>query len=52
MVDNAPFDLVSVWLAFTGEATPGPAAAGTVRIRCAETGEVFDFIFSGNTVQR
>lgn len=52
VVDSAPFDLVSVWLAFTGEATPGPATAGTVQIRCAETGEVFDFILSGDTVRR
>ncbi|MCX5613325.1 MULTISPECIES: tyrosinase family protein [unclassified Streptomyces] len=52
VADNAPFDLVRVWLAFTGAATPGAATAGAVKIRCVETGEVFDFILTGNTVQR
>ncbi len=51
-VDSAPFDLVQVWMAFTGEATPGPAAGGGVQIRCVETGEVFDIVLSGNTVRR
>ncbi|MFI9586016.1 tyrosinase family protein [Streptomyces sp. NPDC052236] len=51
-VDSAPFDLVLFWLAFTGEATPGTAAGGTVQIRCVETGEVFDFVLSGNTARR
>ncbi|MET7913555.1 tyrosinase family protein [Streptomyces avermitilis] len=52
MVDNAPFDLVRVWFAFTGAAAPGAAANGAVKIRCVETGEVFDFVLTANTVAR
>jgi Common central domain of tyrosinase/von Willebrand factor type A domain len=51
-VDNAPYDEVRVWFAFTGAAAPGPAAAGAVQVRCAETNDVFDISLTGNTVAR
>ncbi|MEV7442908.1 tyrosinase family protein [Streptomyces sp. NPDC091204] len=52
VVDSAPFDLVRIWFSFTGTAVPGAAANGTVRIRCVETGEVFDFVLTASTVER
>lgn len=52
VVDNAPFDLVRVWFAFTSAAAPGAAADGAVQIRCVETGEVFNFVLTANTVAR
>jgi hypothetical protein len=51
-VDNAPFDTVRVWFAFTGTAAPGAAQTGSVQIRCVETNEVFDVTLTGNTVAR
>lgn len=51
-VDNAPFDEVRVWFAFTGEASPGPAPNGSVQIRCVETNEIFDVTLTANTVAR
>lgn len=51
-VDNAPFDVVRVWFAFTGEAAPGAAPNGSVQIRCIETDEVFNVTLSANTVAR
>ena len=50
--DNAPFDTVRFWFAFTGEAAEGPAARGPVKIRCVETGQVFDVVLKANTVER
>lgn len=51
-VDNAPYDVVRLWFAFTGEAAPGAAPGGSVQIRCVETNQVFDVTLSANTVQR
>lgn len=51
-VNSDPFDLVRLWFAFTGEGSPGPAAGGTVQIRCLETGQVFDFVLTANTTER
>ncbi|MFD7132036.1 tyrosinase family protein [Streptomyces sp. NPDC059894] len=52
VTDNAPFDVVRFWFAFTGEAAAGPAARGPVKIRCVETGQVFDVLLTANTVAR
>jgi hypothetical protein len=52
VIDNAPFDPVRVWFAFTGAAAPGPAPEQTVQIRCVETNEVFDVTLKANTVAR
>jgi hypothetical protein len=49
--DNAPFDKVRMWFAFTGGAV-GPAPNGAVQIRCVETNQVFDVTLTGNTIQR
>lgn len=49
--DNAPFDTVRMWFAFTGGSV-GPAANGAVQIRCVQTGQVFDITLTGNTLQR
>ena len=51
-VDAEPFDEVRVWFAFTGAASPGPAAAGSVQIRCVETNQTFNVTLAGNTVAR
>jgi hypothetical protein len=51
-VDNAPFDPVRIWFAFTGEAAPGVAAEGTAQVRCVETNETFTVTLRGNTVPR
>ena len=51
-VDNAPFDEVRLWFSFTGAATAGPAANGSVQIRCVETNQVFDITLAANTVAR
>jgi hypothetical protein len=51
-VDNAPYDVVRLWFAFTGTAAPGVAPGGSVQIRCVETNQVFDVTFSANTVAR
>ena len=51
-VDNAPFDEVRVWFAFTGAATAGPAPDGSVQIHCVETNQTFDVTLSANTVAR
>jgi hypothetical protein len=51
-VDNAPYDVVRLWFAFTGTAAPGAAPGGSVQIRCVETNQVFDVTFSANTVER
>lgn len=51
-VDNAPYDVVRLWFAFTGAATPGAAPSGAVQIRCVETNQVFNLTLSGNTVAR
>ncbi len=51
-VDNAPFDPVRVWFAFTGEASPGAAPEGSVQVRCVETNEAFTITLRGNTVAR
>ncbi len=40
-----------LWLSFTGT-TAGDTAAGTVRVRCVETGEEWDVPLSANTVAR
>lgn len=50
--DNAPFDVVQFWFAFTGEAAAGVAAGGPVKVRCVETGQVFDVLLTANTVTR
>jgi Mg-chelatase subunit ChlD len=51
-VDNAPYDTVRLWFAFTGAAAPGAAPAGSVQIRCVETNEVFAITLTANTVTR
>lgn len=51
-VDNAPYDVVRFWFAFTGTAAPGAAPGGSVEIRCVETNQVFNVAFSANTVAR
>ena len=51
-VDDAPYDAVRVWFAFTGAAAPGPAPSGSVQILCVETNEVFDVTLSANTIAR
>jgi hypothetical protein len=51
-VDDAPYDVVRLWLAFTGAAAPGPAAGGSVQIRCVETNEIFPVTLSANTIAR
>lgn len=51
-VDSAPYDEVRVWFAFTGQAAPGGAPAGSVQIRCVETNEVFTVVLAANTVAR
>jgi hypothetical protein len=51
-VDNAPFDTVRVWFAFTGASAPGAALTGSVQIRCVETNEIFNVTLTGNTVAR
>jgi len=51
-VDNASYDEVRVWFAFTGEAAPGSAPNGSVQIRCVETGQTFDVTLTANTVAR
>lgn len=49
-VDNAPYDVVRLWFAFTGAAAPGAAPAGSVQIQCLETGQVFNLTLTANTV--
>lgn len=51
-VDNAPYDVVRFWFAFTGAAAPGAALNGSVQIRCVETNQVFDITLTANTVAR
>src|SRR5918995_5139703 len=51
-VDNAPYDVVRVWFAFTGVAAPGASLDGAVQIECVETGEVFDVTLKANTIAR
>jgi hypothetical protein len=51
-VDNAPYDTVRFWFAFTGAAVPGAAASGSVQIRCVETNQVFNITLTANTVAR
>jgi pyrrolidone-carboxylate peptidase len=48
--DSAPFDVVRLYFAFTGQASPGTAPAGSVDVRCVETGEVFTVSLTANTV--
>lgn len=49
-VDNAPYDTVRLWFAFTGAVAPGVAPVGSVQIRCVETNEVFNVTLAANTV--
>jgi hypothetical protein len=49
--DNAPFDEVRFWFAFTGGAV-GAAPNGSVQIRCVETNQVFNITLTGNTIAR
>jgi hypothetical protein len=51
-VDNAPYDEVRLWFAFTGAAAPGASPNGGVQIRCVETNEVFTITLTANTVAR
>lgn len=51
-VDNAPYDVVRMWFAFTGTPAPGAGPGGAVQIRCVETNEIFDVAFTANTVPR
>ena len=51
-VDNAPYDVVRFWFAFTGAAAPGPSPDGSVQIRCVETTQVFNVTLKANTVAR
>lgn len=51
-VDNAPYDVVRLWFAFTGAAGQGAAPSGSVQIRCVETNQVFDITLTANTVTR
>jgi len=51
-VDNAPYDEVRVWFAFTGAAAAGVAPDGTVQIRCVETNQVFTVTLKANTTTR
>lgn len=51
-IDNAPYDVVRIWFAFTGAAAPGSAPSGAAQVRCVETNEVFDVTFTGNTIAR
>lgn len=51
-VDVAPYDVVRVWFAFTGEASAGAAPTGGVQVRCIETDEIFNITLSANTVAR
>jgi hypothetical protein len=52
LVDNAPYDVVRVWFAFTGAAAPGASPDSAVQIECVETGEVFDVTLKANTIAR
>lgn len=51
-VDNAPYDVVRFWFAFTGAASAGPSPGGSVQIHCPETGQTFNVTFTANTVNR
>jgi hypothetical protein len=51
-VDNAPYDKVRVWFAFTGATVPGPAPDGAVQVRCVETDEIFNVTLKANTGPR
>jgi hypothetical protein len=51
-VDNAPYDTVRLWFAFTGAAAPGAAPGGSVQIRCVETNQTFNITLAANTVAR
>ncbi len=51
-VDNAPYDSVRLWFAFTGTALPGASPNGSVQIRCVETNEIFNVTLTANTVTR
>jgi hypothetical protein len=48
-VNNAPYDIVQVWFAFTGAATPGPSPDSAVKIQCVETNQVFDVTLQART---
>jgi hypothetical protein len=49
--DNAPFDEVRLWFAFTGGAV-GAAPNGAVQVHCPETNQTFNITLTGNTIQR
>jgi hypothetical protein len=51
-VDNAPYDEVRVWFAFTGEAVAGVAAVGHAEVHCTETNETFAITLEADTVPR
>jgi Mg-chelatase subunit ChlD len=51
-VDNAPYDTVRLWFAFTGTAAPGASPNGSVQIKCVETNQVFNVTLTANTVAR
>lgn len=51
-VDNAPYDTVRLWFAFTGAAAPGPSPSGSVQIRCVETNQIFNLSLNATTVDR
>lgn len=51
-VDNAPYDVVRLWFAFTGAAAPGASPPGSVQIHCVETNQTFNVTLTANTVAR
>lgn len=51
-MDNAPYDVVRLWFAFTGAAAAGASPGGSVQVRCVETNEVFNITLTANTIDR